>query len=76
MSTKPVTLQVNNSGAWKTVIRFDADKDMECAEVLSAAGTLGCIDGRCKFRVVMDNGLQAVLMHWSAKDGWTPWRKP
>lgn len=76
MNTKPVTLQVNNSGAWKSVIRFDANDDMKSTQVLDAADTLARIDGRSKFRVVMDNGLQAVLMHWSAKDDWKPWRKP
>lgn len=76
MSTnlKPVNLQVNNSGAWKSIVHFDASNDMECQEVMSAAGTLGCIDGKCTFRIVTNDGLQTVLMHWSVKDGWKAWR--
>lgn len=73
---KPVQLQVNNSGAWKTVISFDAGKNMESEEVLSAAGTLGCIDGKCTFRIVTNDGLQDLLMIWSATDGWKPRSRP
>lgn len=75
MSTKPVALQVNNSGAWKSVIRFDAGENLESSQVMEAAETLARIDGKCTFRIVANDGLQLVLMHCTAKDGWKPWRQ-
>lgn len=49
MSTpRPVKLQLNNSGAWKSVIGFDAGDDaasavaMDCAEQLGRLDPKGC----------------------------------
>jgi hypothetical protein len=68
-ATKPVTLQVNTSGAWRNVIGFDAGKDVECAEVMGAAQTLGRIS-KAKFRVVIKDSLQTPLLHWTPEAGW------
>lgn len=66
---KPVKLQLNNSGAWKDVIRFDAADDAVCAQVMEAAEALGQV-GKVTWRVCVDDGSQDVLMHWSAAEGW------
>lgn len=74
---KPVRLELNNSGAWKLVCRFDAaredqaDAAMEGAEqLLRAAG------GRGAWRISSDEPLPAVLMRlddvgqgWRAASG-------
>jgi hypothetical protein len=52
-----VTLQVNTSGSWRDVISFDAAKDIESAEVGSAAETLGRIS-KASFCVLMTNSPQ------------------
>lgn len=70
---RPVKLQVNTSGAWRDVISFDAGKDVECAEAMSAAETLGRISG-AKFRVVIKGALQTPLMHWTRDAGWVNWK--
>jgi hypothetical protein len=74
VGTKPVKLQVNTSGAWRDVIAFDAEKDIESAEAMSAAATLGRI-AKAKFRVVIKNSpvprAPIVLMHWSPETGWS-----
>lgn len=69
---RPVKLQVNTSGAWRDVIRFDASKEVESAEVMGAAETLGRIS-RCAFRVVVaDEGGRSplVLTVWAVDTGW------
>lgn len=70
MNSKPVKLQVNNSGAWKDVVRFDAGDHVASSEVMEAAATLGRIADRTTWRICTDDGLQSVLMHWSVKHGW------
>lgn len=74
---KPVRLELNNSGSWKVLGRFDADDDEQSSLVLDAAEDLirtlhnsedpkGCPT----LRVSMDDGLGSVLMRWSLVDGW------
>jgi hypothetical protein len=67
--TKPVKLQVNINSAWRDVVSFDAGKDVECAEVMGAADTLGRIS-KAKFRVVIKDILQTPLLHWTPEAGW------
>jgi hypothetical protein len=77
MSTtvKPVKLQVNTSGAWKDVIRFDAANDVESCEVMGAAETLGRVS-KAKFRITTDDGLQQALKHWAPDTGWKDHKWP
>jgi len=68
---KPVKLQANTSGAWKDVVRFDADNTRAAAEVMDAAETLGRVSaGDTTFRVVIDDGLGMVLYRWEIDHGW------
>lgn len=71
-------LQINNSGAWKNVIRFD---EAEIDEVKSLAESLGALDdaasdagSRCKWRVLGD--ADRVVWHWAIKKGWLLWVHP
>lgn len=74
---KPCRLELNNSGAWKVLGRFDADDDDQTALVLDAAEELiktlhNSEDAkRCPtLRVSMDDSLQAVLLRWDLVRGW------
>jgi hypothetical protein len=75
---KPVRLELNNSGSWKVLGRFDAADDEQSALVLDAAEELVKTlhnsedPRRCPtMRVSMDEGLGApVLMRWEIERGW------
>jgi hypothetical protein len=69
VAKKPVKLQVNNSGAWTDVLRFDAADELACSEVMEAAAALGRLGGGT-WRVCMADSLQQVLLHWTAAKGW------
>lgn len=76
MNKKPVRLEVNNSGAWKVIGRFDAADDDQSALVLDAAEDLiktlnnGAPPRQCgKLRVSIDDALNEVLMYWTAERG-------
>ena len=76
-SAKPVRLELNNSGSWKVLGRFDAADDEQSSLVLDAAEDLiktlhnSEDPKRCPtLRVSMDDGLGAVLMRWSLEGGW------
>jgi hypothetical protein len=70
---KPVKLQINTTGAWRNVIRFDADKDVEYLEVMGAAETLGRV-AKATLRIVVENSpvpkSPLVLIRWSQDAGW------
>jgi hypothetical protein len=69
--TKPAKLQLNNSGAWKDVVHFDADDTEQTDAVTDAAEALGRVPGnRLTFRLVKDDGTAEVLMHWTAEHDW------
>lgn len=60
---KPVQLQVNNSGAWKTVVYFDAADESQTRRIERAAESLHQVDARSTFRIVTKEHPQQVLMH-------------
>ena len=77
MSAKPCRLELNNSGSWKVLGRFDAADDEQAALVLGAAETLvqtlhnsedpkGCPT----LRVSIDDSLGSVLARWELERGW------
>ena len=66
---RPVTLQINNSGAWKTIARFDAgDEDM--GDKARAAGQLLGELSPCTLRIATDEPMPCVLMRWDSARGW------
>jgi len=74
---KPCRLELNNSGSWKVLGRFDAADDDQTALVLDAAEDLVKTlhnsedPKRCPtMRVSMDDALQQVLLRWALVDGW------
>jgi len=68
---KPVKLQINNSGAWKNFISFDADDDLAYSHIADAANTLGNLHhGHIAFRVIIDGPGDVVLTRWTREEGW------
>lgn len=74
---KPVRLELNNSGAWKVLGRFDAADDEQTSLVLDAAEDLIKVlhnsfdpKGCPTLRVSIDDALQTVLLRWSIERGW------
>lgn len=71
--TRPCKLQINQSGAWRDIIRFNLDDvDVEALQV-AAANLVNIANptGKATLRIVTDNGLPATLIHWDAQKGWT-----
>lgn len=71
---RPVRLELNNSGAWKTLARFDAGNEVAADKARSAGrllGELGELGGqRTTLRICTDEALPLVLVRWSADRGW------
>jgi len=73
---KPCRLELNNSGSWKVIGRFDAADEEHTGMVMDAAESLikvlnnGAPPKRCaSLRVSMDDGLGQVLLYWTAERG-------
>lgn len=71
-ATRPVRLELNNSGSWKQLASFDA-ADGEAADKARAAGQLlGELGGeRTTLRICTAEVLPIVLVRWTAAKGWT-----
>ena len=68
---KTVRLQVNNSGAWKNIVTFDAANDEFSSSVMLAAAMLGTAsDHDITFRIVIPDTYPEVLTSWSRSKGW------
>lgn len=75
---KPCRLELNNSGAWKLLARFDAAIDERTDAIMNAAGALAeaCNDPDgalplMKLRISTDEAHPQVLMRWSPNlDQW------
>lgn len=67
-----VKLQINSSGAWKDLLRFDIDAVDDQAIQVAAANlvSLADPDGRTGLRIAMADGYQTVLVRWDQKKGW------
>ena len=77
----PVRLEINNSGAWKIIGRFDAAVEDATDDILTAAGHLADAlnapySGRTALmtmRVSMAESPHEVLMRWESME--TGWRE-
>lgn len=75
---KPARLELNNSGAWKLIARFDVDQADATDEIMNAAEALAKAvnDPACgrrslvTLRISTDDALPQVLMRWSDERGW------
>lgn len=69
---RPCKLQINTSGAWRDVLRFDLDEvDAEALQV-AAANLVVIADpgGRTGLRLSTADAFQTALIRWDAKKGW------
>jgi hypothetical protein len=76
---KPCRLEINNSGSWKLLGKFDAGAEASTDAILDAAARLGAAlndkacgrPGLCTLRVSTDDAQPDVLMRWANEDaGW------
>ena len=72
---KPVRLELNNSGSWKVLGRFDAADDCTAEIVMNTSEqlikTLNNGEPKCStLRISVDDGMGAVLTRWSLETGW------
>ena len=70
--TRPCKLQINSSGAWRDVLRFDIDA-VDSVALMDAATNLLVIadpDGRATLRIAAADSFQQALTRWDAKNGW------
>lgn len=69
--TRPVRLELNNSGSWKVLARFDAGDSEAAGKARDAGSMLGELGGpRTTLRICTDAALPQVLVRWSADRGW------
>ncbi len=75
--SRPAQLQINQSGAWRSALNFDAGEVPD--EFLQAADQLARLSGtKVGLRVVMalatgsgpTVATRNVLMHWTRETGW------
>lgn len=67
-----VQLQLNNSGAWKTIARFDAGCEQSADNARAAGQLLGELNPNTTLRIATDEPMPAVLVRWDAERGWWP----
>lgn len=72
--SRPCKLQINTSGAWRDLLRFDIDTIDADALQVAAAELVSIADpeGRTTLRITMADSLQSVIVRWDAKKGWQP----
>lgn len=71
---KPVQLQINTSGAWRNVVGFNAGDAEACGVIEYHAPALAVV-GSGTLRIVIADGSQQVLRHWSLAEGWRDWKR-
>lgn len=67
---RPVQLQLNNSGAWKTLCRFDAGDIEACGAATQGALLLQRADPAITCRIATTESLPLVLMHLDKSGAW------
>lgn len=67
---RPVQLQLNNSGSWKTVARWDAGDDVASTRVHQAVELLGQVNDAYTWRIATQADYPLVLKRWAVEKGW------
>jgi hypothetical protein len=70
--TYPVKLQINSTGAWRDVLRFDMNAADICAVMDAAALLVILADPLCKtgLRISTADTHQKAISRWDAQKGW------
>lgn len=61
-------LQLNNSGAWKHLLDFDADKAESVKRFADRLMFCGDLSTRTTLRILVDD--EKVVAYWMALEGW------
>lgn len=69
--TNPVVLQLNTTGAWRNLIKFDGARPRTLAKAMRAGQALADI-ANASARIARDDSHQTALAHYAAGDG--AWR--
>lgn len=73
--SRTVVLQINTSGAWRTIVKLDLGKTDQAAQAMSHASELAHLFD-AKLRIVTDDGTQQAISHWADKrSGWVDVRQ-
>lgn len=67
--TKPCQLQVNNSGAWKTVVHFDAASHDQVKCIETASELLSMVAPTTAFRLITQGELAPLM--WLKNGIWS-----
>lgn len=67
---RPVQMQINNSGAWKTIATFDAGDEEAAGKAHAAGQLLGELNPTATLRITTRDALPCVLKRWDAERGW------
>ena len=62
LASKPVKMELNNSGSWKTVARFDAADEHQADPAMQAAELLHQVNPGYSWRIATDEPLPLVPM--------------
>lgn len=68
--SKPIQLQLNNSGSWKTVARYDAGCEFDVDHAYRAVSALTAINPNSTWRIATDESHPLVLRRWDSEHGW------
>lgn len=70
--SRPVQLQVNQTGAWRFAMSFDLDTVDIVALEATAEALVDIADphGSTKLRIAMVDGRHTALRYWTAGKGW------
>jgi hypothetical protein len=79
MTPKPVRLELNNTGAWKLLARFDAGNAEQTDRIMAAADKLAFAINApglavASLRISTDESLPHVLMRWTPEH--CTWHSP
>lgn len=70
MSSEKVQLQINNSGAWKTIARFDAGDPGALYYARQGAVRISVVDRSARWRIATQDALPIVLETYDPARGW------
>lgn len=68
-----VKLQINQRGAWRDLLRIDADQIVDQSQFLAGAESMVCNSGAARgttMRIVTDESVPNRLMAWDVATGW------
>jgi len=76
--SRPCKLQINTSGAWRDLLKFDIDTVDSDALQDAAADLVRAADptDRTSLRITMADSLQTTLIRWDAEHGWRKAMQP